>query len=301
MLRTWPTAEVDRSESLMGFAMSPRLAPRYARHLIAAGGLVLTLATTASADTYPPCDHEPSPADIEGAKGAHKAAEAHYNKGRYDRAIAAWLDAYNFDCTAHRLLLNIGNAYEKLGDRPKAIEAFEIYLERAGDAADPTIADKVANLKALESAAQSGPTPTATATATTTATGPQPPPPPPPNGDDGPGAGPWILVGAGGAVTIAGVILAIVGAGKISESEERCPGRECPAGDEDYIDVGNDGRVIQGVGIAAAVVGALAVGGGLTWYFLADSGDGSAAPQGRLQVTPWLSPWTAGASLTASF
>jgi tetratricopeptide (TPR) repeat protein len=278
--------------------MAPKLSPRSLLHAVAAAFLLLALAAVASAKAYPPCDRKPSPADIEGAKGAHKAAETHYNKGRYDRAIAAWEDAYNFDCTAHRLLINIGNAYEKLGQRQNAIEAFETYLDRAGDNADPTIADKVANLKALQSQDQNPPPPPPTATATGTDTGTGPPPPPPDTAAD-PGPGPWILVGAGAALTIAGVVMLAVGIDKINEADDECPNRKnC---DPEIADLGNEGRTLQGIGIAGAAVGVAAVGAGLLWYFL--TGDDSPAPATARAVTvqPLVSPWTAGVSVSAAF
>src|SRR5687767_8574327 len=67
--------------------------------------------------TFPECTREPTPQDIEGAKGAHKAAAQWFEKADYDRAIQYWRDAYSLDCTKHALLLNIASAYEKKGDK----------------------------------------------------------------------------------------------------------------------------------------------------------------------------------------
>ena len=81
---------------------------------------------------YPECVKKPTPADTEGAKGAHKAASQFYDRAEYDKAIRYWNDAYSFDCTANDLLVNIANAYEKLGDVPATVATLEAYLKRTG-------------------------------------------------------------------------------------------------------------------------------------------------------------------------
>ena len=94
---------------------------------------------------YPECTRKPTSADLDGAKGAHKAASQFYDRGDYEKAIRYWTDAYSFDCTAHGVLINIANAYEKLGDKASAVGALETFLRRAGT--DTTIEEKVRNLK----------------------------------------------------------------------------------------------------------------------------------------------------------
>ena len=96
----------------------------------AAFALSVSLAFAADPAPYPECDHKPTPADLEGAKGAHRAASQFYDRGDYDKAIRYWLDAYTFDCTAHGVLQNIGNAYEKKGDSARALELYQRALSR---------------------------------------------------------------------------------------------------------------------------------------------------------------------------
>jgi hypothetical protein len=263
----------------------------------------LALGATAYAQSsYPSCDRQPTAEDIEGAKGAHKAAQRFYDKGQYEDAIRFWLDAYKFDCTAHPLLINIGNAYEKLGDRQKAIDAFETYLQRMKEGADPTIPDKVANLKGQLARERVRPQPTATATSSASA----PPVPsgrPPEQGpSSGPGAWPWVVVGLGGAIMVAGIPVTVVGQGKISDAKTACGGKTtgCPAA---VASQGNTGRTLTGVGIGMFALGAVAIGGGLAWYFVtADSSSGpSPTPSASISLEPWVSPWTSGLSLTGSF
>jgi hypothetical protein len=285
--------------------MSLNLKPRSLRTPVVLGGLLLVLTAPAHAETYPRCERQPTQEDIEGAKGAHKAAQRFYDKGQYEEAIRMWMDAYRFDCTAHPLLLNIGNAYEKMGDKPKAIEAFENYLQRMGSGADPTIPDKVANLKEQLARQQAKP-PASAATASVAATA-SPPPPPPPGttAAGGPGPYPWVLVGAGAAVAVVGVVLLAVGQNKMSTAQDNCPDRVCPNPDtEGFEALGNTGRSMTGVGAVMIPVGVLAAGGGLLWYFLAPS-DSSAteAPSASAQVhvRPWVSPWTSGLSVSGNF
>src|SRR5262249_34059686 len=114
--------------------------------------------------TYPECNRKPTPADLEGAKGAHRAATQFYDRADYDKAIRYWLDAYNFDCTAHGTLINIASAYERKGDKPAAIFALETYVKRSGP--DPTIEERIKNMKqSIVATPQPSATPSASAMA----------------------------------------------------------------------------------------------------------------------------------------
>ena len=95
---------------------------------------------------YPECTRKPTSADLDGAKGAHKAASQFYDRGDYEKAIRYWTDAYSFDCTAHGVLINIANAYEKMGDNQRALQHYRrIY------AADPNFMDVNAKIERLSS------------------------------------------------------------------------------------------------------------------------------------------------------
>ncbi|MBW2455589.1 MAG: hypothetical protein JRI68_13805, partial [Deltaproteobacteria bacterium] len=241
--------------------------------------------------------------DVEAAKGMHTAAKQFYDKARYDRALETWVDAYNFDCNAHMLLINIGNPYEKLGETAKAIETFEIYIARVGDKADEKTVEKVANLKELLQRQQEP--------------DPPPPPPPDPNGDKpqpngdpnggtidttgGPGALPWIVVGVGGAAAVVGAVLLGVGSSKVNDAESKCPSHdECD--NEDARALGNEGLTLQRAGGGVFAVGLLAIGGGLVWYFLGSKDSASQAfATPSLDVGVTVSPAYSGLSLTGSF
>ena len=273
------------------------------RNPLATGLILLTLSAPAAAD-YPPCDKTPSASDVDAAKGMHKAAEQYYARARYDKAIDSWQEAYGFDCTAHRLLINIGNAHEKLGNTAEAIDAFETYIDRMGSSADPTIVEKVKNLRDLAST-QPDPNPQPDPV-------PQPPPPTPvpqPNGGDtGPGAAPWVVVGAGGAVAIVGGIVMGIGIQKEAAAADECPergdGGGCP---QEVADDGNLGIRMQIGGGVTLGIGLAAAAGGLLWWALTMPSDGDTATTsldlGPMTVTPsvGLTPSYQGLGLSGTF
>jgi len=104
----------------------------------AADPVVETLRTT-----YPPCVEEPSPEEIEAAKGLHSAARRYFELGDYPASLVRWKEAYALDCNAHRLLLNVANGRQRQGDEQGAWAARALYVERAGDDADPVIVTRV--------------------------------------------------------------------------------------------------------------------------------------------------------------
>ena len=256
------------------------------------------------AGDYPLCNREPTPADLEGAKGAHKAATQFYERGDYDRAIQYWRDAYEFDCTAHGVLINIANAYEKKGDREKTVAVLDEYLARAPDAPDAAnIQEKIQNLRH----ALKPPPPLPTASASV-----RPPPPPLPTATAPPvatrpyGYSPWIAVGAGGVALAAGAILTPVGLSTISAAENLCPTRVNCA--EDVADKGNRGRTQTAIGLVALGLGTAGVAGGLVWQFVfnkpvlpPDASAPVAAQAPRVVVTPAVGPGFNGVSVTGTF
>lgn len=265
--------------------------------------LVLTLSGSAAADEYPPCDKKPTSDDVEAAKGMHKAAEQYYAKARYDRAIESWKDAYSFDCTAHRLLINVGNAYEKLGKPNKAIEAFDAYIARMGEAADPTIVEKVKNLRELVSS-QGPPNPNPVPDPSPNPTpDPTPDPDVPDDGAD-PGPWPWVVVGGGAALAIVGAVLLGVGVKKENEAFDLCGGRSCPSDRQDLIDLGNEGLTLQVAGGTVLAVGLVAVAGGVVWYLIGSNAFGTAANEKKklpFRIDVGATPEFSGLTATGSF
>jgi hypothetical protein len=262
-----------------------------------------TLAWADAPPAFPPCGKEASPADVEGAAGSHRAAKAYYERGEYDKAVQLWRDAYSFDCSKPAVFLNMGNAYEKKGDKAAAVAMFETYLARAPkDSPDVgTISAKVQNLKASlasEPAAPVAPTATPTPIAAPTSTGRDTVPPPP--GERPYGIAPWIVAGVGLAGAGAGVVLIIIGEGKVSESEEECPDRKnCPT---KVADKGNSGRNLSTAGAIVTAVGGAAIAGGLIWQLGFNHPRATtAAAQRGVRVAPVVSPAHQGVLVTGRF
>src|SRR5262249_38074107 len=158
------------------------------------------------------------PSDLDGAKGAHKAAAQFYDRGDYDKAIRYWLDAYTFDCTAHSVLQNISNAYEKKGDKQAAIAAAETYLKPAGPG--PSSEAKIRKLKQSllppSESADAGPPPRSSATAGALPSA-SAVPTSAPNGSRPFGAAPWVVVGGGAAVALLGAVLLPNGLSQVAD------------------------------------------------------------------------------------
>lgn len=271
---------------------------------------LLCSASVALADDpvpLPECTKAPSPDDVESAKQSHIIATGRFNLQDWDKAIEFWRQAYSFDCTAHALLVNIANAYEKKGDKKGAVMALETYMKRAKDAPDLLkISERVMDLK---KGIEPEPQVTATATATT----------PPvqtvtaapivtaaPVGPRPFGVAPLVIAGIGGALAIAGAIMIPVGLGPYNEALEKCPKDEngnllpCPLAGS-----GNTGRItwnaggwILGAGVAAAI-------GGVGFHFLFNKPKAEPAAQpatkAGIELVPVLSPQAGGLLLNGKF
>lgn len=92
---------------------------------------------------YPACVGVTDDDRLEAAKGLHRAATRAFEQQRYAEARRRWLQAYAFDCTAHRLLLNIAQTYAREREDEQAWEARALYIERLGEEKDPIMAERV--------------------------------------------------------------------------------------------------------------------------------------------------------------
>jgi tetratricopeptide (TPR) repeat protein len=275
--------------------------------LLAAG---LALAGDPAID-YPLCNRTPSSSELDGAKGAHKAATQFYERADYERAIQYWKDAYRFDCTAHGVLINIANAYEKKGDRFEAVKALEAYLARTPDASDAvTIQTKIENLR--NSLRSTPPAPPVTSQSAPVPVRPPPPvptasssassravPPPPPEAPYG--FTPWVVAGAGIVPLVAGGILTSSGLSAIEDAEQTCPERKgC---NPDVAEKGNNGRTQATVGGVLLGLGAAGIAGGLIWQFVFNTpvAAPSATPDASVHVTPTAGPGYSGVGVSGRF
>lgn len=225
---------------------------------------------------YPQCTGKPTENDQKAAKSLFTAGQVAFNEADYKTAIQYWRDAYKRDCTANLLLLNLSRAYESAGDKREAVAALKLYLEREPKASDrPQIERRIENLMSQIA----GPQPTATGPAgpatAPTATGTAQPAGTAPvaTGTSEPGTPPaakrpitpWIVVGAGGVVTVLGALVYVGGQNKVSDAEDQCPARkQCS---QESTDLGNEGRSQATVGTVLMVGGLAGVAGGLVWQF----------------------------------
>ena len=272
---------------------------------------------------------KPSKKEQEEAKTLYGLGKNAHDTSNYADAIKYYKDAYKRDCTAHVLLKNLGKVYEADAQPAAAVEVYKMYRARqkpTGEELD-NIDAKIANLskKVGPSGTDTAPTSTGTAptttstgtstgTATATGTGTAtaaptdtaPPVPtgsaPPPGG--GPGIGPIVVMGVGGALVITGVILGVTGNSKVTSTSDEFNRLNCGKGPlpgdrancetlaadgKSATNKRNLGWVLTGVGVAA-------VGGGVAWLLL---GGKSEAKAGKIQIVP--GPGMAGIGIAGAF
>jgi len=274
------------------------------RVVIGAAALLFGASVALADDSapFPECTRAPSPDDVEAAKQSHIIATSRFNLQDWDKAIEFWRQAYSFDCTAHAILVNIANSYEKKGDKKNAILMLETYLVRAPGAPDMVkVNERVLDMKkSLEPAPTATAVVTATATAAPTATATVAPP----TGPRPFGSIPLVVAGVGGALAIAGAIMIPVGLGPYNEALEKCPPAPTQC-DPALANPGNTGRVTWNLGGAFLGIGAAAAVGGLGWHFLfnkpAATSSATPAPKARVDVVPVVSPQFGGLLLNGKF
>jgi tetratricopeptide (TPR) repeat protein len=85
----------------------------------------------------PSPEHEacvaPSAQDTEDAKQAFRDGQVAFSEGDYSHAAELWRWAYDRDCSAHALLLNLATALELLGHPDQAAETLTRFDERVPD------------------------------------------------------------------------------------------------------------------------------------------------------------------------
>ena len=276
-------------------------------------GTVVTVPAFAqqpSLTVYPACTGNPTKTDSDAAHGAYIAGKGSFDENDYARAVDYLKDAYRRDCTKHDLLNIIARAYELKGDRAEAVNALETYLKRVppNEPGNEQIQRRIASLKSQIPAAPPTPVPIATPPVEPVPTALPPPPPPPGNpppdrvtSEHGHTVGPWVMVGVGGAATVAGLVLLLVGQGKIADSKSMCPvkpltmARECPDTFNGSA-AQSSGNTLSAVGGVVGGLGLAAVAGGLIWHFTESTG-----PETRARLRPDVRPGYAGLTLGAHF
>src|SRR5215471_1095704 len=108
--------------------------PRASRPLVLwlccwiAAPLAMTLAAPGAARAADPTRHASTPAERQ-ARG--EEAARNFMQGRYEEALATYLDLYIQSDGRPEYLRNIGRCQQKLKQYPRAIESFKDYLRKA--------------------------------------------------------------------------------------------------------------------------------------------------------------------------
>jgi tetratricopeptide (TPR) repeat protein len=213
-------------------------------------------------------------AQDEEAHRRFEAGQLAFGDGRYETALSDFRAAYELSHHAE-LLYNVGQCADRLRRDADALEAFERYLREAGDGARYR-REVEARLDVLRAAVARGtaaapdvtlPVTTASEPADGTAVPIDARPDEPSEGSSsasiatGPAAEPIVVAVVGAALLVGGAVC--LGLGEVDRATV-----EHPASDATWpaiADAAGRGPVLEGVGIAGLVVGAIGMAVGIVW------------------------------------
>ncbi|MBI4509046.1 MAG: tetratricopeptide repeat protein [Deltaproteobacteria bacterium] len=224
---------------------------------------------------------------MRAAKIHFQAGEQYYLRGRYEQAVSEFREAYRLS-QRPALLYNIAQAYERLGDIPKAREHLKAYLDSGAAPKEEieVLEDKIQSFdQRIGRSHERGVDESLPKTeATSGHPAEEPPPAPetevqPPDAEaaqglalpGSPGAPAqarplrtwkWVALGTGGGLALGAGLLALRAKSLESSLEaEKGKGRVWEAGLKDDYDTGNASakiaRVLGGLGVAALSTGAI--------------------------------------------
>lgn len=221
--------------------------------------------------------HAQADTDAE-AHALFDAGEIAYNEGRWDSALEYFQRAYEL---SHRapLLYNVGSAAEHARHDAVALDAFRSYLAAVPDAPHrPAVEARIAVLE--QAIAQAG------------ASEPSEPTEPAPATAGSPGAdpAPWITLGVGAAVAVAGAVVLGVGFADIATVQNAADGTSLSA----IRDAHDQAPVLTGVGWAAIGVGVALAAAGLIWGL-------STGPATEPRAAAWIDGQSGGVVVGGAF
>lgn len=250
----------------------------------------------------------------EQARGHFRLGRAHYDNGDFLRAAQEFEAA--FAISQHsQLLYNIYLAYRDANVTNKAAEALKGYLEQVEDV--PNRAQLTARLQSLEQSLanepqggeQPAPTPAADPNVTAPTAEPVATPSDPAmtastSGTSGGGKSkilPIVLMAAGGALIVGGVITGVMASGKASELEERCPTMRCAMGDQTGMDLQSSGTTLALLTDILIPVGVVSAGVGVVLFLLSGKKDAAAEPPPPATASVVCGPGMCGGAMRLSF
>ena len=211
----------------------------------------------------------------ETAKAHFRAGTGYYRAGRFAEAGDEFMKSYELS-KRPELLFNAYVAYRDVGDDKKAASALRGYLDSekkiddrtnlqarlqtletrlaALEERDRALNEKEAEAEAARQAAKEAEAKNSAALAGT-------------GESKGAGLGPWILIGAGGAAIVGGVITGLITNSKVSDIEKNCPNDLCP-GTYDLDEESGSAESMAAVTDVLFIGGAAMAAGGLIWYLL---------------------------------
>jgi hypothetical protein len=217
----------------------------------------------------PPAVAHAQVSDDERARMHFEAGRSYYDQARYEDAEREFMESYRLSQRIE-LLVNVATCRERAGDLAGSVEMLERYLSERSDAPDRrTIEGRIEQLRAR---AQGG--------------GAEEPPPEPavPGAEPVPSQGggadptPWIVLGIGGAVAVAGAILLGVAASEASRVTGATDGSRW----EDLEGVASSAQAMWAAGWATLGVGLAAAAAGIGWGIAAGSG----GERAELRIVP---------------
>jgi hypothetical protein len=249
-------------------------------------GLLLTLAllapSGAAAQTpetpAPPACAAPSSEDTEAAKQAFREGQQAFSEGDYVRAAELWQSAYERDCTAHALLLNLATAQELLGRPDTAAQTLAIFNERAPDSPYVSANQKriarlertpVSPIRPRRDAARPSPCPVSAAPV---AAG---------RGEPTGFSLPLVVAASGGLAALVGGIFYAEARVAASKAEDACGGPPGACTSRNAVTYGERARARAEASGWIAGIGLVTLSGGLAWELLSrrsSSETGSSTP-----------------------
>ena len=239
-----------------------------------------------------------SPEDTEAAKRAFRDGQNSFSEGDYSHAAELWRWAYERDCTAHALLLNLAMAQELLGRPDLAIQSLSRFNRLLPDS--PYVAANQKRIARLERAPVAAVRPRRELPKAC----PPAPAPAPPVQVAGSAGRSWLPLGialGGAAATLVGGAFYLEARHAAAGANDACGGHAGQCDDLGAVVDGERARAraqtagwITGVGLAT-------LAGGLVWHFAAP-GEGGGAPAPALQsIGMTLNPDGVALSLARGF
>jgi len=219
------------------------------------------------------------------ARGHYLMGQEHYDAARFAEAAEEFQRAYDLSHRP-RLLFNLFIARRDAGQTRQAADALRLYIASAPD--DPqleVLRGRLATLDAqvaAEDARARQATPSDTETDVETSVAPTELDTVAPTTTDGGGnAGPWIVIGVGGAVAIAAVTMAILTSVDYGNLSSSCTDGVCPPG----TDLGTGRTLALSSDILGGVAAATMIGG-IVWAIVDATSSPSTRESASIQCTP---------------